>query len=265
MDLVNLVFNGIPKDHDLVSRTDSSGKAALAFVHIPKTAGTWFTSFLMQHFTQHEIAPPLYSAPDSTDFSAPSYRLFAGHFRFMAINTKRPMRLVTFLRDPFQRTASHYRFWHHKEHFGEAWRTAASEQVAEAVEWVQRSSYEEFVHADNPVVQSCIRDVQTNFLTSEPDPSHPQYLRSSLRNLEEKFFFVGLQEFSAESIQLFNYQTGSTSEPEFSVSNVSPEPYDVTLSPAGRERLLELLQNDLVIYQAGLRLFKRRLAEISGD
>ena len=262
MDPLNVGFNSIPKDHDLVSRTDASRKAALAFVHIPKTAGTWFTSFLVQHFPQDEIAPPLYSSPESTDFSAPSKRLFAGHFRFIAINTKRPMRVVTFLRDPIQRTASHYRAWHHRENFDEAWRAAASEQVAEAVEWVQRSTYEEFVRSDNPIVQSCIRDAQTNFLTSGPDPSHPEYLRSALRNLEEKFFFVGLQEFSAESIQLFNYQTGSMSEPEFSVSNIS-EPYDVTLSAVGRERLLELLQNDLVIYQAGLRLVKQRLAEMS--
>ena len=254
----------IPKDHVLVSRTHLPERAALAFVHIPKTAGTWFTSFLMQHFSQDEIAPPLYSSPESTDFSAPSKRLFAGHFRLIAINTKRPMRVVTFLRDPFERTASHYRSWHHKENFDEAWRAAASEQVAEAVEWAQKSSYEEFVRSDNPIVQSCIRDAQTNFLTSCPDPSHPEHLRSALRNLEEKFFFVGLQEFSAESIQLFSYQTGSMSEPEFSKSNMS-EPYDVTLSAAGRERLLDLLRNDLVIYEAGLRLFKRRLAEMSGD
>ena len=262
MDRLNFDLDRIPKDHNLVSRTDSSRKAALAFVHIPKTAGTWFTSFLVQHFTQDEIAPPLYSSPESTDFSAPSKRLFAGHFRFIAINTKRPMRLLTFLRDPFQRTASHYRTWHQKENFSEAWRATASEQVTEAVEWVQRSSYEEFVRSDSPIVQSCIRDAQTNFLTSCPDQSHPEYLRSALRNLEKKFFFVGLQEFSAESIQLFNYQTGSMSEPEISVYNVS-EPCDLTLSAAGRERLLELLQNDLVIYQAGLRLFERRLEEMS--
>ena len=172
------------------------------------------------------------------------------------------MRLLTFLRDPFQRTASHYRTWHRKENFSEAWRATASEQVTEAVEWVQRSSYEEFVRSDSPIVQSCIRDAQTNFLTSCPDQSHPEYLRSALRNLENKFFFVGLQEFSAESIQLFNYQTGSISEPELAVYNVT-EPCDLTLSAAGRERLLELLQNDLVIYQAGLRLFERRLAEMS--
>lgn len=262
MGLLNFGFNRIPKDHDLFSSGDSSRKAALAFVHIPKTAGTWFTRFLIQHFSQDEIAPPLYKSPDSMDFSDPSKRFFAAHFRSLAINTKRPIRLVTFLRDPIQRTASHYRTWHHKARFDEFWRANASEQVAEAVQLAHGYSYEEFVLSDNPTIQNCIRDVQTSFLTSCPDPSHPEYLRSALRNLEKKFFFVGLQEFSGESIQLFNYQTGSMSKPEFPALNVS-EPYDVTLSPAARERLLELLRNDLVIYQAGQRLFEKRMATAS--
>ena len=257
MGLLNLRFTRIPRDHDLFSRKDSSKKAALAFLHIPKTAGTWFTSFLMQHFEQDEIAPlPDGPAPYCSD---PAKRLFRGHFRFLAIDTKRPLRLVTLLRDPFERTGSHYRSWHNKEFFSDYWRAHASEDVMEAVDWVQRASYEEFVRSDNPIVQSCIRDVQTGHLTSCPDLSHPDYLRSALRNLERKFFFVGLQEFSAESIQLFNYQTGSMLEPIFPVHNVS-KVYDVTLSAAGKERLHELVQNDVVLYQAGRRLFERRLA-----
>ncbi len=261
MGLLNLRFTRVPRDHDLFSHKDSSKKAALAFLHIPKTAGTWFTSFLAQHFRQDEIAP-LPSGSATGYCSDPSKRLFAGHFRFIAIDTKRPMRLVTLLRDPFERTASHYRSWHNKEFFSGFWRANASEDVAEAVEWVQRASYEEFVRSDNPIVLSCIRDVQTEYLTSCPDRSHPEFLRSALRNLERKFFFVGVQELSSESIQLFNYQTGSMFEPEHSVCNVS-EVYDVALSAGGKERLRELLQNDVVLYQAGRRLFERRLAVIA--
>jgi hypothetical protein len=261
MSLLNLRFTRIPRDHDLFSRKGSSKKAALAFLHIPKTAGTWFASFLAQHFGQDEIAP-LPSGPAAPYCSDPSKKLFAGHFPFIAIDTKRPMRLATFLRDPFERTASHYRSWHNKEFFDDYWRARAGEDVVEAVEWVQGASYEEFVRSDNPIVLSCIRDVQTDYLTSYPDRSHPEYLRSALRNLEKKFFFVGLQELSAESIQLFRYQTGSMSEPIFPVHNVS-KIYDVTLSAAAKERLRELLQNDVALYRAGRRLFERRLAAIS--
>jgi hypothetical protein len=262
MGLLNFTLDRFHRKHDLFSRLDR--KAALAFVHIPKTAGTWFTRFLAQHYTPDEIAPPLYNSPESTDFSARSAKLFAGHFRFKVINTDRPMRLVTFLRNPFQRTASHYRTWHHKEHFNPSWRAAASKEVTEAVEFVQKSTYEEFVRSDNLIVQDRIRDLQTDFLTSYRDRSHPDYAPSALRNLENSFFFVGLQEFSAESLQLFKHQTGSKLQPQFSVYNVS-EPYDVTLSLAGRDRLHELLQNDLMIYQAGRRLFEKRLALISGQ
>lgn len=262
MGLLNLSFNRIPKDHDLFSSGDSTKKAALAFVHIPKTAGTWFTQFLAQHFPQQEIATPIYAAPDSMDFSDPSKLFFAAHFHNWAINTKRPIRLITFLRDPIERTASHYRTWRHKANFGEFWKANASEKVVEAVQLVQGYSYEEFVLSDNPTVQDCIRDVQTGFLTSHPDPSHPDYFRSALRNLEKRFFFVGLQEFSAKSLQLFSYQTGSTFKPQYPTLNVSTR-YDVTLSKPARERLLELLQNDMNIYQAGLRLFEKRMTAIS--
>jgi hypothetical protein len=262
MGLFNLSFNRIPKDRDLFSDGDSSKKAALAFVHIPKTAGTWFTQFLAQHFPPHEIATPIYKAPDSMDFSDPSKRFFAAHFHNWAINTKRDIRLVTFLRDPVERTASHYRTWHHKGNFGEFWKANASAKVAEAVQLVQGYSYEEFVLSDNPTVQDCIRDVQTSFLTSHPDPSHPNYFRSALRNLEKTFFFVGLQEFSAESLQLFSYQTGSTLKPQYPTLNISTH-YDVTLSKPARQRLLDLLQNDLEIYRAGQRLFEKRMAAIS--
>jgi hypothetical protein len=262
MGLLNLGFNSIPRDHDLFSSGDPSMKPALAFVHIPKTAGTWFTRFLAQHFPHDEIASPLYKSPESMDFSDPGKRFFAAHFRSLAINTKRSIRLVTLLRDPIERTASHYRTWHHKANFGEAWRANASEQVAEAVQLAQGYSYEDFVLSDHPIVQSCIRDVQTSFLTSWSEPSHPEYLRSALENLEKRFFFVGLQEFSAESIQLFNYQAGSISKPEFAALNIS-KPYDVTLSAAARERLLDLLQNDLMVYQAGKRIFDQRMTALS--
>lgn len=262
MGLLNLVFNRIPRDHDLFSSKGESNKAALAFIHIPKTAGTWFTSFLMQHFGQDEIAPPP-DGPEAPDWSDPSKRLFQGHFRFVAVDSKRPLRLVTFLRDPFERTASHYRSWHTVEFFSAHWRARASAEVVEAVEWVQRASYEEFVRSDNPIVQSCICDVQTSHLTSCPDQSHPDYLKSAIRNLEKTFLFVGLQEFSAESIRLFRYQTGSMLEPIHPVRNVS-KVYDVTLSAAAKDRLRELVQNDVVLHQAGRRLFDRRLAAISG-
>jgi hypothetical protein len=213
-------------------------------------------------FRPDEIALPDYAAPESTNFSDPSKRFFSGHFRFMAINTKRPIRAVTFLRDPLQRTASHYRSWHNKEFFSEAWRARANEDVVDAVEWVQRSSFEDFVRSDNPIIQGNIRDVQTAYLSSFSDVQHPKYLPSALKNLKQKFFFVGLQEHSKTSIQLYNHQAVLTSDPGLSLRNVS-DSYDATHSATGKDRLLELLQKDFAVYQLGRRLFERRLSEMS--
>jgi hypothetical protein len=259
MGLLKLAFTRVPKDHDLLSPRRSSRKAALAFVHIPKTAGTWFAHFLRQHFTAAEIATPLYDVPETTDFSDPAKRFFTGHFRTLAIDAKRPMRLVTFLRDPFQRTASHYRSWR----FNEISREAVNDETAKAMDWVQQASYEDFVFSKNPTIEGSIRNIQTAYLSSFPNHNHPDFLKSAIGNLEDKFFFIGLQEFTRESLQLFKYQTGSTTEPEFSTLNVS-ERYDVTLSEAGRQRLQELLHNDILVYQAAQRLFERRQAAMSG-
>ena len=66
-------------------------------------------------------------------------RFFCGHFRFLAIETKRPLRFVTFLRDPFKRTESYYRSW--REH-GPQLIAGDNRAVAEAVRWTGEVTYE---------------------------------------------------------------------------------------------------------------------------
>jgi hypothetical protein len=260
MGLLDFVLDRVPRDTNLFVR-GKSARAALAFVHIPKTAGTWFSHFLAQHFPLAEIAPPLHGLANTTNFSDPSKRLFMGHFWSAKIDTKRPMRLMTFLRDPLQRTASQYRSWHNKANFTDIWRATASDQAVKTMEWVHQASYEDFIRSNNPIIENNIRDIQTLFLTSFPDRSHPFYLKSAIKNLKKRFFFVGLQEFSTDSLQLFKYQTGSLLEPDMPARNLS-EPYDMTLSAAGKARLLQLIQNDLMLYEAGQRLFRRRLVQM---
>ena len=173
------------------------------------------------------------------------------------------MLYMTFLRDPVRRTASQYRSLHNKANFTDEWRATASGEEVEAIEWVQRASYDEFVRSDNPIILAHIRHVQTAYLSSFWDFDHPAFLSSAIENLG-KMFFLGVQEFSEVSLALFRHQTGSSLQWEATQTerNVS-EHYDVSLSKSGRDRLDELLENDMKVYEAGLRLFKERMAHVT--
>lgn len=237
--------------------------AAIAFVHIPKTAGTWFATFLIQHFPSEEVSPPLFGATKETDFSASEKSLFTGHFLYSMVNTTRQMLYMTFLRDPIRRTASQYRSWHNGANFTDAWRATASREEVEAIQLVQRVSYDEFVRSDNPIILGHIKDVQTVYLSSFWEFDHPAFLSSAIENLAQIFFF-GVQEFSDDSLALFRYQTGSSLqwEPTREDRNIS-EHYDLSLSKSGQDRLYELVENDLKFYEAGLRLFKERMIHVT--
>jgi hypothetical protein len=212
----------------------------------------------MQHFTEAEIAPTHHIDPESMDFGDAPKRFFCGHFRFLAIETKRPLRFVTFLRDPFKRTESYYRSW--REH-GAPLIAGDNRAVAEAVRWTREVTYEQFVCSDNPIIEGSIRNVQTAYLTSIPNHNDPDFLNSACENLEKRFFFLGLQEFSAESLRLFSFQTGTATQPKFPTLNTT-KPCDISLSAAGRRRLTELLRYDIELYEFGKRIFERRLAAV---
>jgi hypothetical protein len=249
----------LPKLWDGTSHDD----AALAFVHIPKTAGTWFTEFLAGHFDAEQIAPPLFGHIARTNFSDPEKMLFCGHFlysNFQAV--ERTLLPLTFLRDPIARTISQYLSLHNSANFTKSWRESSTPEEADATEWIQKASFDDFVRSENPIVRGHIRDVQTNFLSST-HRDDPTFLSSAIANLE-RFFFVGIQELSAISMAMFQLQTGSRWSPTKAQMNVS-KPSKIELSKAGRERLYELTEHDRKLYAAALRIFDRRTAEVMAE
>lgn len=262
---VDTIFGNEDAPENLLFCEDQTycSQKAVAFIHIPKTAGTWFSVFLTRHFTEDIVAPPLYGNARQTDFTSEKIKLFTGHFDFYSTEPGRDrLLLMTFLRDPIQRAISQYRSFHNAENFTQVWRETASPEEIDAIEWSQSASFEEFVLSGNLMILGQLCDVQTRHLTSFPFIGHDQFLSSAIENLERHFFFFGIQELSEASVALFRHQTGSTVQwvPTAADLNVS-ERYDVTLSRAAQDRLHELVHNDQQLYDAAKRLFEQRISQ----
>jgi hypothetical protein len=84
---------------------------ALYFLHIPKTAGTSFIAMLHNHYHAETVCPAylwhqLLRMPHT---QRSTYRLYRGHFyAYLNRVIDQPLHVITFLRDPIERSLSHY-------------------------------------------------------------------------------------------------------------------------------------------------------------
>jgi len=237
------------------------GAPPIVFVHIQKTAGTAFRAHLARHFRAEEIAPPYLSVPDALE-AVRDKRLVAGHFSLARAMPLFPGAVfMTFLRDPVARIQSQYRSFHDPANLTEAWRQRLPEAQLGAIEFAQGASFEEFLFSDHPTLRHHTDNLQT-FCLADHGLDGAAALESAARNLEGRIRFFGLRERFADSIELFRATTGSRRD--FAVPAAQwnrSAPAELGLSARGRERLAELVALDVVLYQAGTRLFDRRLAE----
>jgi hypothetical protein len=97
-------------------RNDSADGAAvaskIAFIHVPKTAGTSFTRALAQGWPRVRIIASAAEVNAVTPAELDGLDLLAGHFNAFQIDGPRfnAFRKVTVLRDPFARLVSSYRY-----------------------------------------------------------------------------------------------------------------------------------------------------------
>ncbi len=163
----------------------------LAFVHVPKTAGTAITSVLLQAYGKLALpAMTTLDYPRYDDGALARFRLYRGHsyrrdYRRLPADT----RFLTVLRDPVDRAMSIYAYSRAIDpaHVTDPF-------VRESVELARTVSPIEFVYADSPCVIEHVRLGQMRqFISPETGAmiAHRQFLTRGLRQ-------AALDEFVAE-------------------------------------------------------------------
>lgn len=241
------------------------------FLHVPKTAGTSLSQLLTSRFRPEEICPAqlwtnLLALPRT---QLKQYRLFNGHLYYhLRAYLGRPVECFTYLRDPVERSLSHYEhILRHKEHY---LHDRAREQ----------GSLLAFLN--DPVTLPMIWNFQTRSLAQALDPvaidatlgaarGRPGALEQALESVMpadhevqallqtgcdrlEELAFVGVVERLDESVRQMFRAFGWGEAPEIPRVNVSSNKVDrVSLSDQERRALDRCLELDHEIYARAMR------------
>lgn len=259
-----------------------SQETPLFFLHIPKTAGTSFTTIFDQYFHPDEMCPhyewwELFAHP--LDELA-QYRYIAGHFGYNVTMLLPQMPTVfTFLRDPIERVLSHLNYLKN-----------ATEDDYWAARINDRDNFRKFIMAENP--RPMVNNMQTRFIAGpqtpvkaakrlDPQPpddvmadikarvaQHPpqeqgtgeEMLALAKERLRE-CAFVGLTERFNESMHLLAYTLGwqpitQQTRRRKASNRLQWDDLDADL----QERLLDLNALDIALYEYAQELFDERYA-----
>lgn len=253
--------------------SDCRRKVTLFFVHIPKCAGTAFENYVLslsrgfdrsRAFTGVGANGEPETLGDYFKVESNSPFVF-GHIPYAAAKKFSGQSFfAVFLRDPVQRTLSHYRSWHDAENFmpGDPHHDSASPELVEALRFSQSASLEEFVSSSNRlVIEGALGNLQVKFLSTYSGSDMEKHLESAMRNLDD-FDFVGIADRFADSIAHFRflipeagpYQLGAALENR---SRVKVE----EISDSVLELIREQVKYDLRLYEYARALFEKRVTE----
>jgi len=243
----------------------------LYYLHIPKTAGTSLVAFLDAQFSAKDICPAqLLPALFALGCARASrYRLYRGHLWYgLARYVGQPLRLLTMLRDPLQRTLS----W-----FSHARRDPNAYRHDRIVE--ERWSLQDFV--TDPQTQWDMVNTQTLFLAADLDYDQLAldpvgYGRRTIRALAERrddrrlletakrrleAMDFGITERMWESVCLFSHVFGL--DPEVPVERLNVSPHRATeVTAAERAAIDEITPLDRELYDWACDRFSERFDAI---
>jgi hypothetical protein len=245
--------NTLPASNPAAGLTST---APVYFMHIEKTAGVSVHKVLSERFAPGTVCPARIDEDivgvDATSLAP--YRLFSGHFTGAFTDfLGAPLRTVTLLRDPIQRSISHYAH-------------IRRDPSAEHHELAQSLSLKEFCL--HPLTRPLIEDYQTRFLAGgahehpvrhvAPAPpagsdAERQALLARARARLSECVAVGVTEHLATTLALFCQRLGlpwSGAAPYENPSYNRPKDVDfATLSV-----IRELTRSDAILYQEAVRM-----------
>lgn len=226
----------------------------LYFLHIQKTAGTTFSALLQTYFSAGETCPAydylqLFKLSEE---QRPAYRYYRGHFGYGLLEyLPQPVRVVTLLRDPIERTLSNLS---HIRRYAEH----------DANRLYHRRNMMTFLKSRHIGIE--LRNLQTRSLAMPRGGIELyRYWELEDRDLDtakerlETIAFVGLVERFSESLHLLVYMLGWQPFSTESRLNSAPERFQIAdLDNEVIDYLHEINRFDLDLYAFARQLFADR-------
>jgi hypothetical protein len=239
---------------------DRSSGPILAFVHVPKTAGSTLKSMFVGAYSDADVkdAGNYPRFPEATRAKLDSWqfldcRVLMGHVPYALLRESLPAdtRYMTFLRDPVDRVVSHY-YRHRAKKEG---RLSDSELMGAGGKITAAS-------IEDALALPLLSNLATRFLCDTPDAFErlpESALDDAKANLDD-FAFVGIQERFEESVGLLQGALG-LGPVGYEDRHVNPDrPKLDEIPEKQRELILERNALDVELYAHGLAKFETTLA-----
>ncbi len=236
----------------------------LAFVHVPKTAGSTVKSMFVGAYSDTEVRDagnyPRNPELTTSKLSSAQFldcRVTMGHVPYAMFREYLPpdTLYMTFMREPVDRVLSHY-YRHRAKKEGRR----SGERLLSPGGKITAASLED------ALVLPQLSNLATRFLCGTPDAFEElpaSALEDAKSNLRE-FTFVGIQERFEESLGLLQSILGLGSIGYENRHVSSNRPAVEEIPTAQRERILEHNALDAELYTYALELFERALADTPG-
>jgi hypothetical protein len=232
----------------------------MVFLHIPKTAGSAFTSYcLTSNFAVRDIYFVTDNATASSLAANPNrHRLYAGHISYgSALSILDNPVFITFLRDPAERVRSRYYFFKN---------VMARNAQYKDLPKVKEATQQDFIVWAQSAENRTINNMQAKMISGQIHSPKNLFQRGSEIYLQasvnlSSFPFFGITEMMKESVWLFSFVFGFKPLRRLPEYNVGVEKKEFL--PEERSALKKLLTLDNNLYGFGVKLFRRRYLDMA--